>query len=106
MPLFEFENIPEKELMPGFHGRFVHTENNTHALWRIEEGAAAPEHSHPHEQSVMVLEGELDLIVDGETVRLTHGMVFVIAGDVPHSAKATTPCAVLDIFYPVREDFR
>jgi quercetin dioxygenase-like cupin family protein len=106
MPLFEFENIPERVLMPGFHGRFVHTENNTHALWRIEESAEAPEHSHPHEQSVMVLEGELDLIVAGETMRLNPGMVFVIAGDVPHSAKAITPCTVLDIFYPVREDLR
>jgi quercetin dioxygenase-like cupin family protein len=106
MPLFEFENIPEKEPMPGFYGRFVHTENNTHAFWRIEEGAEAPEHNHPHEQSVMVLEGELDLIVAGETMRLTPGMVFVIAGDVPHSAKAVTSCTVLDVFYPVREDFR
>lgn len=106
MPLFEFENIPEKELIPGFHGHFVHTENNTHALWRIEEGAVAPDHSHPHEQSVMVLEGELDLTIDGKTMRLTHGTVFVIAGDVSHSAAAITPCTVLDIFYPVREDFR
>jgi quercetin dioxygenase-like cupin family protein len=106
MPLFEFENIAEKEIIPGFHGRFVHTENNTHAFWRIKEGAAAPEHSHPHEQSVIVLEGELDLTVAGETVRMNPGKVFVIPGDVPHSAVAVTPCTILDIFHPVREEYR
>jgi quercetin dioxygenase-like cupin family protein len=106
MPLFEFDNIPERELMPGFHGRFVHTENNTLALWRIEEGAVAGDHNHPHEQSVMLLEGELDLTVDGEIVRMTPGKVFVIPGDLPHAAKAITSCMLMDVFYPVREDFR
>lgn len=106
MSLFEFENIPERELMPGFHGRFVHTQNNTLALWRIEQGAVAGDHHHPHEQSIMLLEGELDLTVDGRTMRMTPGKVFVVPGDVPHAATAVTPCTLLDVFYPVREDFR
>ena len=40
-----------------FHGRFVHSERMTFAWWRIEPGAEVPEHDHPHEQVVNVLEG-------------------------------------------------
>lgn len=106
MSLFEFENIPEKEIIPGYHARFVHTENNTFALWRIEDGAVMPEHRHPHEQSGMVLEGEFEMTVDGETVRLSPGKMITIPGDVPHSGLAITACRILDIFHPVREEYR
>ena len=106
MPLFEFENVPEKEIIPGYHGKFVHTDNNTFALWRIEKGAVMPEHSHPHEQSGMVLEGEFEMMVDGDTMRLSLGKMITIPGDVPHSGLAITDCRILDTFYPVREEYR
>ena len=34
------------------------------------------------------------------------GQVFVIPPDVPHSGRALTRCRVLDVFAPVREDYR
>ena len=55
----------EHEVFPGFHGRFVHSAAMTFAWWTIDEGAEVPEHEHPHEQVVNVLEGELALTVDG-----------------------------------------
>ena len=42
-------DIPEREVFPGFHGRFVQSERMTFAWWRIDPGAAVPEHEHPHE---------------------------------------------------------
>ena len=33
--------------------------------WSIDEGASFPEHQHPHEQAVNVLEGTLELVVGG-----------------------------------------
>jgi quercetin dioxygenase-like cupin family protein len=55
---------------------------------------------------VNVLAGTLDLVVDGQTTRLTPGMAFVIPPNVPHSGRAITACRVLDVFSPVREDYR
>ena len=106
MPLFEFENIPEKEIIPGYFGKFVHTANNTFALWRIEKGAEMPLHQHPHEQSGMVLEGDFEMTIDGKTVQLAPGKMITIPGDLPHSGLAITACRIIDIFHPVREEYR
>lgn len=106
MSRVELSSIPERQPVPGFHGRFVHTDTMTFAYWDIDQGAAIPEHSHPHEQVVNPLEGELELVVAGEPHVLRPGSVYVIPGGVPHSARAITSCRVLDVFQPVREDYR
>ena len=57
--LHEWKNIEEKTIVPGFRARFIHSANMTFALWDIDAGASLPEHAHPHEQVVHLLEGEL-----------------------------------------------
>jgi quercetin dioxygenase-like cupin family protein len=98
--------MAEREVFPGFHGRFVHSERMTFAYWRIEPGAEVPEHDHPHEQVVNVLEGELALTVAGEEHVLHAGDVMAIPGGVNHAARALGATRVLDVFSPVREDYR
>jgi len=98
--------MTEREVFPGFHGRFVHSGAMTFAYWRIDDGAAVPEHAHPHEQVVNVLEGELALTVDGVEHVLHAGDVVAIPGGVRHAARALGPSRVLDVFAPVREDYR
>lgn len=100
------EQIPEREIVPGYHARFIHSEHMTVAYWRIEAGAALPEHAHPHEQVLNLLEGEFEAVVAGEISHLQAGMVSVIPGGVPHSGKALTACRILDVFYPVRQEYR
>jgi quercetin dioxygenase-like cupin family protein len=106
MKPIDLKNWPAKEPVPGFHGRFVHTENTTIAYWDIEKGAVLPEHAHLHEQVVNLLEGSFDLTVEGKTHRLSPGAVFTIDPNAPHSGKAITPCRIIDVFYPVREDYK
>jgi quercetin dioxygenase-like cupin family protein len=72
----------------------------------VDAGASFPEHQHPHEQIVTVLAGELELIVEGVSHRLTPGAVFVIPPNARHSGRGVTACRVLDAFAPVREDYR
>lgn len=94
------------ELAPGCRVQFVHSENMTLAYWSLEPDAAVPEHGHPHEQVVNVLAGTLELTVDGERMRLRPGDVVVVPANAVHAARALTFCRVLDVFYPVREDYR
>jgi quercetin dioxygenase-like cupin family protein len=100
------DDLPAHEIFPGFHGRFVHTDTMTFAYWAIDAAATVPAHAHHHEQVVNMLSGELELTVDGTTHSLREGDVFTIPGNVTHSARALTDCRVLDVFNPVREDYR
>jgi quercetin dioxygenase-like cupin family protein len=55
---------------------------------------------------VNVISGKLQLTIGDDTRVLEPGVVGVIPGNVPHLAKAITDCKVIDIFYPVREDYK
>jgi quercetin dioxygenase-like cupin family protein len=101
-----FNNLPPVEVIKGFHGRFVHTQHSTLAYWHIDEGSVLPLHHHIHEQCTWVLEGELEMTVNGEKKLCGAGSFVVIAPNVPHEGRALTNCRVFDIFCPVREDYR
>lgn len=103
---YSLDRLTPRAPVPGFNGRFIHSENMTFAWWTIDAGAEIPRHAHPHEQVVNVLEGRLELVVGDETHLLGPGEVVVIPGEIPHSARGITECRVLDVFAPMREDYR
>lgn len=98
--------IESKTLLPGFHARMVHTDGLTIAHFRIEAGSKLPLHDHSHEQVSNIIEGTLEMTVGDETFACTSGMIVTIPGDTPHSAVALTDCWVIDVFRPVREDYK
>ncbi len=103
-----FKNLNEMdatEVVPGFHGKFVHSDHVTFAHWHIEKNATLPEHSHEHEQITSVQEGKLKLTIQGETKTMGSGEIAVIPPNVTHSGKALAACKVIDVFYPVREEY-
>ena len=106
MPTIELSSIQPKEIAPGYAARFVHTDNITCSFVDIKAGAALKEHAHVHEQVMQVLQGEFELTLAGEPIRFGPGTVVVIPSNVPHSGLAITDCKVLDVFNPVREDYR
>jgi quercetin dioxygenase-like cupin family protein len=106
MQIHNLDDIKGKEIITGYTGKFIHSENMTLAYWDIAAGSPLPEHTHPHEQVVNVLQGNLELTVDGTPYLLGPGSVVVIPPNMPHSGKAVTACNVIDVFYPVREDYQ
>jgi quercetin dioxygenase-like cupin family protein len=70
-------------------------------------GRTVPEHSHPHEQIGMVYAGKAILRVGGEEREVERGDFYRIPAGVPHSdtCLGDEPFVMLDVFYPVREDF-
>ena len=105
MDLDLFKDITPKEIIKGFHGRFVHMKGFTYAYWEVEAGAEIPIHDHVHEQLMQVLEGSFEFTVDGVTKIYTAGMVAKIPSHVPHGGKALTDCKLTDIFCPAREEY-
>ncbi|MHB8623860.1 MAG: cupin domain-containing protein [Sulfuricaulis sp.] len=94
------------EVLPGYLGRFVHGQSITVAHWEIKAGFPVPEHSHYHEQLVNCLAGEFELSVNGVTRVMKPGDTAVIPPYAIHSGRAITDARCLDIFCPIREDYR
>lgn len=99
-------DIEPKEVFKGFKGRFVHMESFTIGFWDIEAGSELPLHSHVHEQTTEVIEGELEMTCNGVTKVYKPGMIITIPSNVLHGGRAITRCKLTDIFCPVREDYK
>lgn len=106
MKPIHLDKLNELQLAAGIAARVVTAESMSVAFVQIAAGSLLPEHHHPNEQVVCVIEGELELTVDGEPHILVPGRVMVLPPNLPHSGRAITDCRVIDVFHPVREDFR
>ena len=105
MPFLNFNTKNKVKIWDGINGALFHSDKLTIGHMIIDKGTPLPEHQHPHEQWLNLIEGELELTVGGETKILLPGMGAYIPSNTPHSGKAITECKVIDVFYPVREDF-
>ena len=77
------------------------------SLVEIDSNAEVPNHTHPHEQAGIVIEGEMEMGIGGEVRTLQPGDMYIIPGDVLHYARSGgAPVKALDIFSPVREEFQ
>jgi quercetin dioxygenase-like cupin family protein len=100
------KNISPKEVVSGITGYYAHGDNLTFGYVLIKAGAVVPEHHHVHEQITYIVEGELDMMIGGQFCPLKAGMYHVIPSNTPHSATAKVDCVAIDVFSPVREDYR
>lgn len=84
----------------------AHTDHLMLIRHYFEKGWTGARHSHPHHQLVYVVRGALKLDVGGEVFEAGAGDSFVVDGGVEHQAWALENSEVLDVFTPVREDYR
>jgi quercetin dioxygenase-like cupin family protein len=102
----QITSIPPKTLTPGITGHYVHGEKSTLGLVILEKGSSVPPHHHPQEQITYILEGSLQMVIDGKDCLLDAGTFYVIPSNVVHSAAAVIDCKLIDVFSPVREDYK
>jgi quercetin dioxygenase-like cupin family protein len=95
------------ELVPGARTRTFWGDRVLLSLVEIDVDSEVPNHTHPHEQAGMVVEGELEMAIGGEVRKLKPGDLYIVPGGVEHYARCGgTPAKVLDVFSPVREEFK
>lgn len=104
--MIDIDKIKSVEMFAGFTAKFVHTENVSLGFWEVKKDSVLPMHSHLNEQVTQVIEGELELTIDGITAIYKAGFMVVIPSNIMHSGKAITDCKLFDIFYPSREDYK
>ncbi|WP_022851965.1 cupin domain-containing protein [Limisalsivibrio acetivorans] len=100
------ESLPEKRIGEGLYARFLHLDNMTISFWRIEAGTALLKHSHPHEQTTKLLSGEFIMSVGGQEKQLSVDDSVIIPANVEHGGSALSDCMLMDVFTPVREDYK
>ncbi len=95
------------ELVPGARTRTFWGQQMLLSIVEIDAGSEVPLHTHSHEQAGMVIEGELEMGIGGEVRKLGPGEMYIVPGNVEHYAKSSDiPAKVLDVFSPVREEFK
>jgi quercetin dioxygenase-like cupin family protein len=103
----DFEQLRRFELADGVTGRPLFGDWAMINLIEFEPGATVPPHSHPHEQLGIVLSGRHTLVVNGDAHDLGPMGGYAIPGGVEHGGYGGPEGAlVLDVFIPVREDYR
>ncbi len=98
---------PRGALFPGVAIEATAGDGVMLSLVTFEAGSEVPEHAHPHEQMGMMISGRLEFTIAGITRTLGPGDIWRIPGHVPHRARAVDgPAVALDVFHPVRDDYR
>jgi quercetin dioxygenase-like cupin family protein len=101
------EEMSTHTIFPGVRVRTCSAERMMLSLAHLEPGAVVEEHRHPHEQVGIVLEGRAVFTIGGEQKTLGPGDLFRIPGNTPHRVVALdAPFRALDVFCPIREDYR
>jgi quercetin dioxygenase-like cupin family protein len=100
------DECPCHFIFPGVCIHTSHTDQLMLSVVDLEPHAVVEEHSHPHEQMGILLEGELTFTIGGQTRKLRPGEMWRIPGGVVHKAVAgDMPTKALDVFSPIREEY-
>lgn len=105
--IIRLEDCSRHQIFPGVAINTATGQNMTLSVVQFEPHAVVEAHSHPHEQMGMLLEGELTFLIGDERHVVRPGEMWRIPGGVIHKVWAgEQPARALDVFYPIREDYR
>ena len=104
--LLAWNQIEKEQLNPTFARQVIHGDTVTVARVFLAKGCSVPEHKHHNEQISIIESGALKFIIAGEEKVVRAGEILKIPANLPHAAVAEEDCVGMDIFVPVREDWR
>lgn len=102
--LYDFQFTP---LAPGAHTRLISGRNVQFSFATTDPDSAFRHHIHPEEQMMYVLRGEVEQIILDREEKMKTGDMMRIAGNMVHGSRVGDLGAdAMDIFWPVRTDYR
>lgn len=110
MPVLHYSNSPYKAVRPGLERRLIYAKDLMMVIADFTDGPwleKEPPHSHPHEQTTYIAEGEVVFYCEDEPEQhLKPGDMFVVPSGKLHTIKLLTKTArLVDSFTPLRKDF-
>jgi quercetin dioxygenase-like cupin family protein len=82
----------------GARGWILQSESSQLVFFEFEAGSKIPEHSHSYAQWGIVVDGKLELIIDGAPRMCEKGSEYVIPAGAKHFARFPTHARVMDYF--------
>jgi quercetin dioxygenase-like cupin family protein len=102
----DWSRIKKEKPAPGIQRQMVVGENVMMVRFTFEPFLVTPEHTHPHEQMTLVVQGKVKFFIEGEVKIVSPGDVLHFP---PHNRHGATmldeEVVLIDIFSPIREDF-
>ena len=105
MPIVDTNRLKVIERLPGWKGRYFHSPSMTFAHYEFAAGSTIHEHFHPEEEVYEVMEGELELTIDGQSEIAKPGIVAIVPANSRHSVRALTNGRLIVVDHPARPDF-
>jgi len=73
----------------------VKKETGTVTLFAFDEGQALSEHTAPFDAIAHILEGEVEIVIGGETFHLKENEMIIMPANIPHALKALSKFKLL-----------
>ena len=93
------KNLPMADLpFRGVNAWFIQGEKHQLVFFEIETYAVIPEHIHPYDQWGVVVDGQMELTIDGKPRVVGKGDDYVIPANSKHGARPLSRVRVIDFF--------
>jgi quercetin dioxygenase-like cupin family protein len=103
--LIDVAELPVVERKPGWRGRYFDSASMTFAYYLIDAGSSLHAHSHPQEEVWHVLEGQLEITIEGKISLAGSGTVAIVPPNASHAVRALIESAAIVVDHPRREGF-
>ena len=74
--------------------------------FKLSGGYVLPVHSHPQEQTGYLVSGHIVLSIENEEYDMLPGDAWTVKGGLKHGAKIIDDSVAIEVFSPVREDYK
>jgi quercetin dioxygenase-like cupin family protein len=92
-------DLPEAEVQfKGIRAWILQGEKHQLVFFEMESSAQVPEHSHDYPQWGIMIEGKMELTVDGKTKLMEKGDEYVIPAKAKHYVRFLSKSRVIDFF--------
>ncbi|MBX5326963.1 MAG: cupin domain-containing protein [Candidatus Bathyarchaeia archaeon] len=92
-------NLPEADVpVKGIRAWILQSERHQLVFFQMQPRVIVPEHSHDYPQWGLMIEGKMELTINGKTRIVEKGDEYVIPAKAKHSAKFRCMSRVMDLF--------
>ena len=104
MPFVDTASLNVVERLPGWRGRMFNSPSMTFVHYEFEAGASIHAHDHEQEEVWNVIEGELEVTIDGVAQVARAGMAAIAPPHATHSVRALSAGRAIVVDTPLRWD--